>query len=81
MNRLSFRGEVQKEYDENHFTYAELEENEVDLLKLRNWFAKVIERDAFGADGRAATERALEACEQVLEAYAARVYAEEAEGE
>ena len=76
-----FLGQVQKEYDENHFTYAELEENEVDLLKLRNWFAKVIERDAFGADGRAATERALEACEQVLEAYAARVYAEEAEGE
>jgi len=76
-----FLGQVQKEYDENHFTYAELEENEVDLLKLRNWFAKVLERDAFGADGRAATERALEACEQVLEAYAARVYAEEAEGE
>ena len=76
-----FLRQVQKEYDENHFTYAELEENEVDLLKLRNWFAKVIERDAFGADGRAATERALEACEQVLEAYAARVYAEEAEGE
>ena len=76
-----FLGQVQKEYDENHFTYAELEENEVDLLKLRNWFAKVVERDAFGADGRAATERALEACEQVLEAYAARVYAEEAEGE
>jgi len=76
-----FLGQVQKEYDENHFTYAELEENEVDLLKLRNWFAKVVERDAFGADGRAATERALEACEQVLEAYAARVYAEEGEGE
>jgi Fe-S-cluster formation regulator IscX/YfhJ len=76
-----FLGQVQKEYDENHFTYAELEENEVDLVKLRNWFAKVVERDAFGADGRAATERALEACEQVLEAYAARVYAEEGEGE
>src|SRR5215470_3931546 len=76
-----FLRQVQKEYDENHFTYAELEENEVDLVKLRNWFAKVVERDAFGADGRAATERALEACEQVLEAYAARVYAEEGEGE
>jgi hypothetical protein len=72
---------VQKEYDENHFTYAELEENEVDLVKLKNWLAKIVERDVFGADGRAATERALELCEQSLEAYAARVYAEEAEGQ
>ncbi|HEV3382342.1 MAG TPA: Chromate resistance protein ChrB [Trebonia sp.] len=76
-----FLRQVRKEYDETHFTYAELEENEVDLVKLRNWFAKVLERDAFGADGRAAAEQALEACEHTLEAYAARVYAEEAEGD
>ena len=74
-----FLHQVQKEYTDNHFTYAELEENEVDLVKLRNWFAKVRERDAFGADGRQAAEKALQACEQSLEAYAARVYAEEGE--
>jgi DNA-binding transcriptional regulator PaaX len=39
------------------------------------------EYDAFRADRRPATERALETCEQSLEAYAARVYAEEAEGQ
>ena len=76
-----FLQQVQKEWDASHFTYAELEENEVDLVKLRNWFAKVAERDVFGATGRSATEQALEACEQSLEAYAARVYAEEAEGQ
>jgi hypothetical protein len=76
-----FLGQVQKEYDENHFTYAELEENEVDLVKLKNWFAKIIERDVFGASGRAACEQFLDKCEQSLEAYAARVYAEEAEGQ
>jgi len=76
-----FLRQVQKEYDENHFTYAELEENEEDLVKLKNWFAKIVERDVFGADGRPPTERALESCEQSLEAYAARVYAEEAEGQ
>jgi len=75
-----FLHQVQKEYDENHFTYAELEENEVDLVKLRNWFDRVRERDVFGADGRAGAEQALEKCEQSLEAYAARVFAEEAEG-
>jgi DNA-binding transcriptional regulator PaaX len=76
-----FLRQVQKEYDENHFTYAELEENEVDLVKLKNWFAKIIERDVFGASGRAACDQFLDKCEQSLEAYAARVYAEEAEGQ
>ena len=75
-----FLQQVKKEYTANHFTYAELEENEVDLVKLRNWFAKVRERDVFDADGRQAAEKALDECEQSLEAYAARVYAEEAEG-
>ncbi len=75
-----FQAQLRKEYDASHFTYAELEENEVDLVKLRNWLARVTERDAFGASGRAAAEEALAGCEQALEEYAARVYAEEAEG-
>ena len=66
-----FLRQVQKEYDENHFTYAELEENEVDLVKLKNWFAKIVERDVFGASGRAACEQSLDRCEQSLETYAA----------
>jgi hypothetical protein len=74
-----FLQQVQKEYDADHFTYAELEENEVDLVKLRNWFARIQERDVFGAAGRDACEKALEQCEVSLEAYAARVYAEEGE--
>jgi DNA-binding transcriptional regulator PaaX len=74
-----FLGQLDKEYRANHFTYAELEENEEDLLKLRNWFAKVADRDVFGAPRRPATVQALGACERALEDYAARVYAEEAE--
>jgi hypothetical protein len=76
-----FLAGVQKEYDADHFTYAELEENEVDLVKLKNWFAKITARDAFGASGRAAVEGYLDQCEQSLEAYAARVYAEEGDGQ
>ena len=75
-----FHGQLQKEYDAGHYTYAELEENEEDLVKLRNWLAKITERDVFGAPRRAATLEALASCEQALEEYAARVYAEEAEG-
>jgi len=74
-----FLEQVRKEYAADHFTYAELEENEVDLVKLRNWLAKVRERDVFGASGRLAAEQGIAACEQSLEEYAARVYAEEAE--
>ncbi|HUC56461.1 MAG TPA: Chromate resistance protein ChrB [Streptosporangiaceae bacterium] len=74
-----FQAQMRKEYVANHFTYAELEENEVDLVKLHNWFAKITDRDVFGASGRAAAESALAGCEQTLEDYAARVYAEEAE--
>jgi hypothetical protein len=74
-----FLAQVQKEYVASHFTYAELEENEVDLVKLRNWLAKVADRDAFGAAGREHAEQALAKCEKSLEDYAARVYDEEAE--
>jgi hypothetical protein len=74
-----FLGQVDKEYAASHFTYAELEENEVDLVKLKNWLAKVRDRDAFGASGRAAADAAVATCDEKLEAYAARVYAEEAE--
>ena len=71
---------IDKEYAENHFSYAELEENEVDLVKLRTWLARVRERDSFGADGLLLALSSLAECEEKLEAYAARVYAEEAEG-
>jgi DNA-binding transcriptional regulator PaaX len=74
-----FLAQLRKEYADEHFTYAELEENEVDLVKLRNWLAKVRKRDVFGAAGRGAAEQALAGCEESLEAYAARVYTEEAE--
>jgi len=74
-----FLAQVKKEHVANHYTYAELEENEVDLDKLQKWFARVRERDVFGADGREAAEKALAVCGQSLEEYAARVYAEEAE--
>jgi hypothetical protein len=76
-----FLEQVKKEYAADHYTYAELEENEVDLVKLRNWFARVRQRDVFGAAGRPPAEKALETCQQALDDYAARVYAEEAEGD
>ena len=74
-----FLSQVEKEYVANHFSYAELEENDEDLVKLRNWFAKVERRDVLVATGKQAALDALAKCEQVLEEYASRVYAEEGE--
>jgi hypothetical protein len=74
-----FLAGLRKEYAENHFSYAELEENEVDLVKLRNWLERVRQRDVFGASGLQPALSSLAECEEQLEAYAARVYAEEAE--
>lgn len=75
-----FLTEVEHEYEKQHFSYAELEENEVDFTKLVNWLEKIRQRDAFGAPGRDEAEAELKKCEQALEDYAARVYAEEPEG-
>ncbi len=74
-----FLVQVDKEHLAEHFTYAELEENEVDLAKLQAWLAKVRSRDAFGAARRQAAEEALAECEASLETYAAQVYARESD--
>jgi hypothetical protein len=74
-----FLAGLRKEYADSHFSYAELEENEVDLVKLRGWLDRVRQRDVFGAAGLQAAVSSLAECEEQLEEYAARVYAEEAE--
>lgn len=71
---------LEKEFTEEHFSFAELEENEVDHLKLVNWFAQVRSRDCLGAPGRARAQELVEKCAQSLEVYASRVYAEDPEG-
>jgi hypothetical protein len=75
-----FHAGLEKEYAANHFTYGELEENEVELVKLRNWYGKVQARDVYAAPKRVAAADALDKCEEALEVYAARVYVEEDEG-
>src|ERR1700704_6262846 len=43
-----FEGEIAKETATQHFTYAELEENDVDLKKLQGWLPKTQARGFFG---------------------------------
>ena len=69
-----FEGEIAKETAAKHFTYAELEENDVDLKKLQTWLDKIKKLDFYGAELRSDAEECLRHCEALLEAYAQRVF-------
>ena len=74
-----FDAEIAKETAATHFTYAELEENDVDLKKLQGWLDKIRKLDFYGGElADTATER-LKDCESVLDAYAQRVFHAHAE--
>jgi hypothetical protein len=72
-----FLTEIDTETVKEHFTYAELEENDEDLTKLRGWLAKITTRDVLGAARRGDAEQALAEAEAALETFANRVYATE----
>jgi hypothetical protein len=69
-----FETEIAKETEAQHFTYNELEENDVELKKLQGWLEKIKKLDFYG--GKLADEAAqrLKACESLLDGYAQRVF-------
>lgn len=69
-----FEAEIAKETNANHFTYAELEENDVDLKKLRSWLEKIRKLDFYGANLAPEAEKRLAECESLLDGYAQRVF-------
>ncbi len=69
-----FEGEIAKEIAASHYTYAELEENDVDLKKLQGWLEKIHKLDFYGAPLATEAATRLQACEALLEAYAQRVF-------
>ncbi len=75
-----FLAEIANETAAEHFTFAELEENDEDLTKLRRWLEKIAARDALLAPGAGAAQTALAACVRALEAFAGRVYDADADG-
>lgn len=69
-----FEREVAKEITAEHYTFAELEENEVDLKKLQGWLAKIEALDFYGAARAEEAKARLKRCEAVLDDYARRVF-------
>lgn len=70
----AFEAEIAKERSAGKYTFAELEENDEDLKKLRSWFEKIRKLDFHGAAlSGEATER-LSQCEALLDAYSRQVF-------
>jgi DNA-binding transcriptional regulator PaaX len=57
---------VHRETQHREFTFAELEELEADLKKLRGWFEQVQARDYFGASQAVAAAAVLDRCDQAV---------------
>lgn len=74
-----FEREVAKEIAAGHYSYAELEENDVDLKKLQGWLEKIGKLDFYGAARAEEAQTRLTGCEAVLDDYARRVF--DAKGE
>jgi hypothetical protein len=76
----SFEDEIRRETRKKRFRFAELEEGEADWEKLQRWFARLTERDFFGAPGRVAAEGALARGRTLLDAFTQQVYRAEGLG-
>jgi hypothetical protein len=73
----AFLEEIAYERKRGRATYAEVEESEADLERLRKWLARVKARDYFDAPGRVEAEEAVEHCAAELAAFEAEAFAAE----
>lgn len=69
-----FETEIAKETAAQHFTYNELEENDVELKKLQGWLEKIRKLDFYGGALAPEAVKRLKACEHLLDSYAQRVF-------
>lgn len=64
--------ELARETAAGKFTFAEVEENDAELAKLRRWLETIGTRDRYGAPGRAGAEQAIGQAEAALRAFTER---------
>ncbi len=66
--------EIDFEIERKNFIFAEVEENEEELEKLKLWFKKVAKRDVLDVPLRKVAVEKLKDCEKRFEEFAQRVY-------
>jgi vacuolar-type H+-ATPase subunit I/STV1 len=67
-------GEIDKEFDKQKFTLAELDEEEAELDKLKRWHARIQGRDVCGCDQADEAEDALRRASEALARYTTAVF-------
>jgi DNA-binding transcriptional regulator PaaX len=72
-----FLQELEKETQARKFSFAELEENEQDLLKLTRWLRKIQRRDFFEGTASQKARETLARCRSALHTFTAIVYEQE----
>jgi len=70
--------DLAQETEQGKFSYAELEEAEVDLVKLDDWWAKCTARDYVTGQRRHEAQDKLDEARSAYEAFASQVYARHA---
>lgn len=73
----AFLEEIEMERGRGRTTYAEVEESEADLDRLRSWLSKIKARDYFGAPAADEAGAAVERCVAVLAEFEAEALAAE----
>ena len=77
----AFHEELRREAARGHFSFAEVEENEDDLVKLRAWLRKIRTRDVFGCPLASDADAAVGRCAAELDTFTRRVLAREGVGQ
>jgi hypothetical protein len=65
---------IEREFSNQKFTLAELEEEEAELEKLESWHRRIAERDIHDAPGSGDARDALAEARQALERYTSAVF-------
>jgi hypothetical protein len=65
--------ELDRETEKEKFTYAEIEENETELVRIHKWMQRIVAQDWFAASGRARAQQAIEDAEKRSAAYTEEV--------
>jgi hypothetical protein len=76
-----FREDIEREKRKGKYTFAELEDEESNLERLRKYLAQMEARDAFGAEGRVRAAAEVERCAEVLNAFAHEIYQRQGDAE
>ncbi|TCZ80805.1 hypothetical protein E0485_00480 [Paenibacillus albiflavus] len=76
-NCNAFFEEIKKETSRGKFTYHEVEENEVELVRLKRWHRKILNRDFFQSHSSVESQNKLDECIASLNHFTQQVYEKE----